>query len=48
MDCHKGNARKTALDKAIIAIFYFVACPHDQSLTTATKMVAKTSFYNLV
>ena len=51
MDCYKGNARKTELNKAIIAIiaiFYFVACPHDQSLATATKVVAKTSFYNLV
>ena len=38
-----------ALDKVIIAIFfYFVACPHDQSLATATKVVAKTSLYNLV
>lgn len=50
MDCYKGNARKTELNKAIIAIIaiIFVGCPHDQSLATATKVVAKTSFYKLI
>ena len=47
MDCYKGNARKMALDKAIIAIFYFVSVLMTKS-RYCTEVVVKTSFYNLV
>ena len=47
MDCYEANAKKTALDKAIIAIFTLFQSSWS-SLVTATEVVAKTSFYNLV
>ena len=47
MDCYKGNARKTELNKAIIAIFYFVSVLMTKS-RYCTEVVVKTSFYKLV